>query len=242
MRGVILAAGYGSRLRPYTDELPKTLIPVNGCTTILDVILDNLVAAGVKQVAIVVGYAAAAVEARRADLAARTGLELELVPNDRLDRNNSYSLWLARDQFADGALVVNGDTLHPPVVEEYLLAARGPDLLLALDGHRPLTDEAMKVALGNDGRVTRISKQLATGCAAGEYLGACLIEAAVASDLTAALEQVWRSTPDGYYEDAFQLLADAGAELRTAALPQLPWVEVDDHRDLALARELACRY
>jgi choline kinase len=49
-----------------------------------------------------------------------------LVPNDRAHRwNNAYSLWLAREHFARGALLVNGDTVHPASVEKTLLAARG---------------------------------------------------------------------------------------------------------------------
>ena len=50
-------------------------------------------------------------------------MTIELIPIDRFDRNNAYSLWLARDAFADGALLVNGDTVHPIEVEQTVLAA-----------------------------------------------------------------------------------------------------------------------
>jgi dTDP-glucose pyrophosphorylase len=36
MIGVVLAAGAGRRLRPDTDALPKTLLPVDGETTIAE--------------------------------------------------------------------------------------------------------------------------------------------------------------------------------------------------------------
>src|SRR5262245_49086734 len=121
--GLVLAAGQGQRLRPHTDTLPKTLLTVDGELTILDVILRNLAKAGAAEVAIVAGYAAGAIIARVPAMRARHGLDLTIVTNDRYDRNNAYSLWLARDVYADGALLVNGDTVHPLEVEQTLLAA-----------------------------------------------------------------------------------------------------------------------
>ena len=54
-------------------------------------------------------------------------MTLELVFNDKAEEwNNAYSLWCAREHFAEGVLLVNGDTVHPPSVQETLLAARGP--------------------------------------------------------------------------------------------------------------------
>ncbi len=63
--GLVLAAGAGRRLRPYTDRLPKALVPVDGDRTVLDVILANFAAVDLRDVAVVVGYAADAVAERR---------------------------------------------------------------------------------------------------------------------------------------------------------------------------------
>ena len=57
MIGLVLAAGAGRRLRPYTDTLPKALVPVDGDTTILDIALSNLAEVGLTDVTVVVGYA-----------------------------------------------------------------------------------------------------------------------------------------------------------------------------------------
>ncbi len=242
MIGLVLAAGQGQRLRPYTDSLPKTLIPVDGDDTILDIILRNLAKSDLSEIALVAGYAADALRARVPDLEAKHGVTLTIIDNDRFDRNNCYSLWLARDAFADGALLVNGDTVHPVEVEQTLLGTdSGADLALAVDVTKQLTDEAMKVTRDGNGHVARITKQMPVEAAHGEYIGASLINAAVAADLAAALEETWRRDESLYYEDGYQTLIDHGVNVGVAALPPLEWVEVDDHADLERARDLACR-
>jgi len=123
---MVLAAGAGRRLRPDTDMLPKALLPVDGQVTILDIALRNLAAVGLRDIVIVVGYAADAIRDRVADLERDHKVGLTLVDNDRAQEwNNAYSLWLAREHFAAGALLVNGDTVHPVSVEKTLLSAAG---------------------------------------------------------------------------------------------------------------------
>ncbi|HEX6871937.1 MAG TPA: phosphocholine cytidylyltransferase family protein [Micromonosporaceae bacterium] len=243
MIGLVLAAGAGRRLRPYTDTLPKALVPVDGATTILDIALRNLAAVGLSDITIVVGYAAEAVLQRQAGLEAEYGVRLSLVHNDRAEEwNNAYSLWLARDHFADGALLVNGDTVHPVSVEKTLLAARGPGVLLAVDDVKSLGEEEMKVIIDGDGQLRRITKLMAPADAFGEYIGATVIESHAAGALADALEATWRRDPHLYYEDGYQELADRGGEVRVATIGAVEWVEVDNHDDLTRAREIACRY
>jgi choline kinase len=240
MKGLVLAAGQAQRLRPLTADLPKTLLPVAGDATILDLTLANLGAVGIEEAVIVTGFAAERIEARAPELERRHGVRLELVRNDRPDWNNAYSLWIARDAFRDGALLVNGDTVHPVAVEERLLAARGPGLLLAVDDEKTLGDEEMKVLLSPDGDVQRINKAVDPPSAQGEYIGLTLIEPGAAEALAEALEATWRRDTTLYYEDGFQAYVDAGGEARAASIGTVAWVEVDDHADLARAREIAC--
>ncbi|MEV4754088.1 phosphocholine cytidylyltransferase family protein [Micromonospora sp. NPDC049559] len=243
MIGLVLAAGAGRRLRPYTDTLPKALVPVDGETTILDIALRNLAEVGLTDVTVVVGYRAEAVESRQAALQERYGVRLTLVHNDKAEEwNNAYSLWLARDHFAKGALLVNGDTVHPVGVEKTLLAQRGPGILLAVDDIKRLADEEMKTTFDANGQLTRITKLMDPAEAYGEYIGATLIEPHVAAELADALETTWRRDPNLYYEDGYQEFADRGGEVRAASIGEVDWVEVDNHADLARAREIACRY
>jgi len=244
MIGMVLAAGAGRRLRPYTDTLPKALVPVDGETTILDIALRNLADVDLRDVVVVVGYQAQAVQERKEAFERRYGVDLTLVHNDRAEEwNNAYSFWLAREQIADGVLMVNGDTVHPVSVEETLLSSRGPGVLLALDATKPLAEEEMKVSLAADGTVQRITKRMDPAQAYGEYIGATLVEASAAAPLADALEATWRRDPDLYYEDGYQEMVDRGQKVHVAAIePDAAWVEVDDHRDLEIARKIACHY
>ena len=55
MQAVILAGGKGTRLRPYTNVLPKPLMPV-GDMPILEVIIKQLKSFGTDRVIIAVGH------------------------------------------------------------------------------------------------------------------------------------------------------------------------------------------
>jgi choline kinase len=241
--GLVLAAGPGRRLHPLTAALPKTLLPLANGRTILDLALANLRRVGLEKVVVVTGFAAERVEERVPDLERRHGVEVDLVFNERAEEwNNAYSLWLARETFRGGALLVNGDTVHPVAVEQSLLAARGPDVLLAVDEGKPLGREEMKVVLARDGSLERIGKEVDPADAAGEYVGVALIEPSAAGPLAEALETTWRRDPSLYYEDGFQELAERGGSVRVAPVGAVDWVEVDDHGDLARAREIECPY
>jgi choline kinase len=241
--GLVLAAGAGRRLRPDTDTLPKALLPVDGQVTILDIALRNLAAVGLRDVVVVVGYAAGTVRDRVPGLEREHEVRLTLVDNDRAeDWNNAYSLWLAREHFAAGALLVNGDTVHPVSVEKTLLGAAGQaDIVIAVDDVKRLADEEMKVVIDAGGRLTRITKLMDPAQAHGEYIGATLIGAPAAAPLAAALEATWRRDPSLYYEDGFQELADRGGVIEVAPIGEVEWVEVDNHDDLRRAREIAAR-
>ncbi|MEV4994376.1 phosphocholine cytidylyltransferase family protein [Streptomyces niveus] len=245
MIGLVLAAGAGRRLRPYTDTLPKALVPVDGDTTVLDLTLGNFAEIGLTEAAIVVGYRKEAVYERKAALEAKYGLTLTLVDNDKAEEwNNAYSLWCARDVIKRGVILANGDTVHPVSVERTLLAARGEGrrIILALDAVKQLADEEMKVITEPDKGVRRITKLMDPATATGEYIGVTLIEPEAADELADALKATFERDPDLYYEDGYQELVDRGFTIDVAPIGDVPWVEIDNHDDLAKGRVIACQY
>lgn len=253
MIGLVLAAGAGRRLRPHTDTLPKALLPVDGETTILEIGLRNLAGVGLAEVVIVVGYAAGAIADLVPALERAYGVTITLVHNDRAEEwNNAYSLWLARTYFERGVLMVNGDTVHPMSVEKSVLArasaaatgasTRPPGrLVIAIDDVKPLAEEEMKVTLDEAGNMRRITKQMDPALADGEYMGVALIEPPAAAGLAAALKATWQRDPGLYYEDGFAEFSRSGGAVLAAPIGVVDWVEVDNHEDLRLARQIAAR-
>jgi len=57
MKAIILAAGYGNRMRPLTDSLHKTMLMVAG-KTIIGRIVEGLVENGITDIVVVTGYRA----------------------------------------------------------------------------------------------------------------------------------------------------------------------------------------
>ena len=243
MIGVVLAAGAGRRLHPLTDDLPKTLLPVAEDTTILDIALHNLAQVGLSDVVVVTGFASHQIDSRVDALQRRHGVRLRTVFNDKATVwNNAYSLWLAREFFADGVLLCNGDTVHPESVEKTLLATEPREIVLAMDDVKSLAEEEMKIVLGPAGTMVRINKALDPTAVAGEYIGVTRIAPAAADALADALEATWRRDTGLYYEDGYQEYADRGGLVDVAPIGTVSWVEVDNHDDLAKAREIACHY
>src|SRR6476469_8939147 len=219
MIGLVLAAGAGRRLRPYTDTLPKALVPVDGDTTVLDLTLGNFAEIGLTEAAIVVGYRKEAVYERKEALEAKYGLKLTLIDNDKAEEwNNAYSLWCGRDALKDGVILANGDTVHPVSVERTLLAARGEGrrIMLALDTVKSLGEEEMKVVVDPEKGVRRITKLMEPAEASGEYIGVTLIEGGAAADLVDALRVTFERDPQLYYEDGYQELVDRGFRIDVA--------------------------
>ena len=249
MIGLVLAAGAGRRLRPYTDTLPKALVPVDpageGSTTVLDLTLGNFAEVGLTDAAVVIGYRGEAVVERQAALEKKYGVKLHLVHNDKAEEwNNAYSLWCARDVLTEGVILANGDTVHPASVERTLLAARGDgrQIILALDTVKQLADEEMKVVTADGKGVRRITKLMDPAEATGEYIGVTLIESEAAAALADALKATFERDPQLYYEDGYQELVNRGFQVDTAAIGEVSWVEIDNHDDLKRAREIACQY
>ncbi|MBK7142781.1 MAG: NTP transferase domain-containing protein [bacterium] len=133
MKVIVPVAGVGSRLRPHTHSTPKVLLPVAG-RPILDHVLEPIARLQPEEVAFVVGYLGAEIEAY---IQANYSFKARFVWQERL-LGLGHAINLAVQQLADGPmLVVLGDTIVETDLKKFIAAG---DYVLGLrqvaDPHR----------------------------------------------------------------------------------------------------------
>jgi choline kinase len=232
-QAVILAAGFGSRLRPLTDDRPKALVPF-GSLPVIGHALDALVEAGVKQAIVVTGYHGDALESYLADRAEISAVTVE--NPDYATTNTLASFAAVAHLVDDDFFLIDGDLVFEPAIVSRLL---GPGTRLAVDPSHALDDEAVKVAAEGE-RITAVGKQLPPPhVPVGESIGMAKIDVQTGERLFVVARQLLRSgARQAYYEAAFDRLIAEGDVFELADVTGLKWVEIDDHADLARATAL----
>lgn len=110
MRAVVLAGGYGTRLRPFTAVLPKPLMPLGhpDPMPIVEVVLRQLARFGFNRVTIITGYLTELMEAFCGD-GSRFGTRVDYA-REREPLGTAGGLALL-DRPGESVLVMNGDIL-----------------------------------------------------------------------------------------------------------------------------------
>jgi choline kinase len=229
MRGIILAAGRGSRLNGTAGDKPKCLVEVAGLT-LLERQLAALEQAGIDDVAVVVGCQADRVRSA-------CGPRVTYVENRRFAETNSlYSLWMARALLYEGFVVLNCDVLFHPVLLGDLLSARHDNALLVAyrEPDEQYGDEEMKVRV-RGGRVTHMSKTMPPDEADAENLGIVKFGASSAAAFVEVMDRIIQSGDlRAWAPRAFAEYARHGA-LHAIGTRGFPWIEIDFPEDYARA-------
>lgn len=107
LSAVVMAGGYGTRLKPLTEDMPKPMLPV-GDRPIMEHIVDQLREAGIKKVNVATHFMAESIEKHFGN-GANFGVDIEYVSEDRpLGTAGALGLMEPSDQ---PILVINGDIL-----------------------------------------------------------------------------------------------------------------------------------
>ena len=231
MRGIVLAAGKGSRLNGTAGEKPKCLVEVGGIT-LLERQIRVLKRAGVTEIVVVAGCQADRVRAAG-------GPSVTYVENSRFAETNSlYSLWTARALLYEGFVVLNCDVLfHPALLDDLLATHHDAALLISYrEPGQEYGDEEMKVKV-NGGFVTDMSKAMDPAEADAENLGIVKFGPATAPALVGILDRI---VAEGGLRDwaprAFCEFAQS-RPLRAIATRGYPWIEIDFPEDYRRATE-----
>ena len=230
MKCLILAAGYGSRLRELGDSKP--LVPVGGLP-LIEHVLCGAAEAGIRDFVVVTGHLSDRLEPFLAAAASRLGLSIEAVRLTDWDRPNGFSVIAGAERAGDDYLLLMSDHLFDPAILRRLVAAPRPEgvrLVVDRNTGSPLTDldDATRVDVGPDGAIRRIGKQIAgfNAVDTGIFRATPALPAAIAEAAAAG-----RS---GSLSDGVQRLADQG-RAATMDVGHGWWIDVDDARAHALA-------
>lgn len=234
MKAVILAAGIGKRLKPLTDSMPKSLIKIKG-KTVLERMLDHLVAAGIGEITIVVGHKKEMIS--EAVGGRYKGASCKYLVNKDYSLGSILSLWTAREEIGrQDILLMDADVVFEKEVLRRLVDSKDADCFL-VDKDFKDTGEEMKVALLG-GRVVQIARKITRGHdTAGEGVGFCRIAAGSGPELLRSLESRICLDRTCDYEmalDDFIGKVHAGAEEVTG----LNWTEIDFSEDIQKAEML----
>jgi len=225
MKGIILAAGKGSRLNGTAGDKPKCLVEAGGLT-LIERQIQVLERAGIDDLVVVVGCQADRVRGV-------CGSGVTYVENSRFAETNSlYSLWTARALLYEGFVVLNCDVLfHPGLLDDLLATHHDAALLMAYrQAGQQFGDEEMKVKV-RGGRVVDMSKAMAADEADGENLGIVKFGPKSAPHLVGILDRiVGEGRLREWAPSAFREFAQE-RPLHALGTRGLPWIEIDFPED-----------
>jgi len=241
---VVLAAGSSTRLRPLTDSKPKCLLEVGG-KALLERTIENVLAVGIEEIAIVVGYRAEMIRAFMKLQFPLQKIHFILNPN-YASTNNAYSLFLARQFMEDGnekvndtLLLLDSDILFSSNLLPYLLSAKGKNkIAVRVSGEH--NEEEIRVKVNGNGNIILIGKKTPLAETYGESIGVEIFSTRAADKLFMILDQRVRNGEgrNEFYEMTFQKMIEEGITLKAVDVSPFPAIEIDTLEDLRLAERL----
>jgi len=234
MKGVILAAGRGTRMGALTASTPKPLLGLCG-RPIIEHILDGFRRAGVEDVVIVTGYLGEQIEAALGD-GSRLGLRLQYRRQTATD-GTARALLLARDLIADHPFLLSwGDVvidIEPYAAIVRAFETRPCDLLLSVN---PVDDPWRGAAVYVDEtyRVTRLIEKPPRGTSTTPWNNAGIF---VHTPLTFKYAERLAPSERGEYElpQAIGAMIEDGRRVYAFRLPGF-WSDLGTPEDLAAAQ------
>jgi choline kinase len=238
MKAIILAAGVGSRIRPLTDNCPKSLLKVAG-HTILEMMISHSRDCGITDIVFVLGYLQEQIKDYVTDNFPE--LNAHFITNEQYATTNTgFSLLLARDLVAGSSFIkFDADLVFDKTILRQLINCEH-DNALCIDKTIQLDAEEIKVIIREKNQVVKVSKTINPKEAIGESIGIEKIGANTAIQLFAELEAMMRDEKNHqqYYEAAYERLIEKEVPFYALDISGLKWVEIDTKEDFITANEI----
>ena len=234
---VVLAAGFGSRLRENDPVLPKPLQRIRSVPMLVRV-LRSLGYAGIERVAIVLGHQA---ELIRSSLDAERplGMHIDYVMNPAYDKSNGVSVLAAREYVQGPCVLSMADHLYAPSLVSRVIATDCPRdaCALGVDFDIPRCfdlDDATKVLVRHR-RIADIAKTLSN------YNALDTGVFRIGPSLIAELERVYATKGDCSLSDGVRALAQKGS-FYASDIGDAQWIDVDTPEAARRATEMLAWY
>jgi len=241
MKGLILSAGMGTRLDPVTRDCPKCMVHVAG-RPMMAFQLDALERAGIEHCTVVVGYMAKSV--REYFGATYGGVSLSYVENSvYAETNNLYSFWLAKAEFDDDVLLLEGDLVFDDRLVSQLVA-KDEQNVAVVDRFQPYMDGTVILANNGIAKSMVLKADQGPGFDYGPALKTVniyrLSRKSLVETIVPEMEDfLIRGQTSQYYEAAFAKLIETGRmNMAVMYTEKNKWVEIDTLEDLRDAEKM----
>lgn len=241
MKALILAAGYGSRLKPITNYIPKSMITVNG-TPLLVNALNCLTGCGITEIGIVVGHMSDYIKDSIGN--EWNGAPVHYYENKRyLETNNVVSLYQAAEFCKDDMLMLECDIYYRQPLIEKLVKGKG-DCSILVSPFNPNTMDGTVIHAEGDK-----AKTLILGAWQEEELDYTdkkktvnmyrFTKEFIIKYMSLIKWYVETMSENSYYEKVLgSLMYFKECDIRIVEVPEDMWCEIDREEDLLRARSL----
>ncbi len=227
LKAIILAAGKSLRLFPYSQNVPKGLIPIGG-KPILQYMVENLKSNGINDIVMVTGF-------QDEKIRKFLGNKVKYIYNPFFNISNILSsAWFACREMDSPLFLLYGDILfNKEVIADLLDDQR--DFVITYSSSR-IDHEAEKV-ITDGNTLAEISKNISSNEAIYEFAGIIKFSKAGAIILGETLEEMAREEGflDLYFTTALERLMHKGYQINTFQISPDHWIDIDYPKDIQRA-------